>query len=81
MKGYITIEYEGTKRVDVEDVLCEVSEDVLKQEAMDRGIKIYDDSPSFDSHKDNNRRRLCELLGLNYHTSKEEIINELKTRL
>ena len=85
MKGYITIEYEGTERVDVEDVLCEVSDDVLKQEAAERGLIKDDesvcDTPFFDNHKDNNRRRMCELLGLNYHTSKEEIINELKARL
>ena len=84
MKGYITIEYEGTKEVAVEDVVDQVSDDILREEAIKRGIISKDgegNRPLFSCNKDENRRAMCDSLGLNYHTSKEDIINELKTRL
>lgn len=84
MKGYITIEYEGTERVDVEDVLCEVSDELLKQEAIERGIIIEekeDVQPFFSNNKEENKRKLCKLLDLNYFTRKVDIIHTINEKL
>ena len=84
MKGYITIEYEGTERVDVEDVLCEVSDELLKQEAIKRGLIIEekeDDQPFFSNNKEENKIKLCKLLGLNYFTRKVDIIHTINEKL
>ena len=84
MKGYITIEYEGTERVDVEDVLCEVSDELLKQEAIERGLIIEekeDDQPFFSNNKEENKRKLCKLLDLNYFTRKVDIIHTINEKL
>ena len=84
MKGYITIEYEGTERVDVEDVLCEVSDELLKQEAIERGLIIEekeDNQPFFSNNKEENKRKLCKLLDLNYFTRKVDIIHTINEKL
>lgn len=84
MKGYITIEYEGTERVNVEDVLCEVSDELLKQEAIKRGLIIEekeDDQPFFSNNKEENKKKLCKLLDLNYFTRKVDIIHTINEKL
>lgn len=84
MKGYITIEYEGTERVDVEDVLCEVSDELLKQEAIKRGLIIEekeDVQPFFSNNKEENKKKLCKLLDLNYFTRKVDIIHTINEKL
>lgn len=84
MKGYITINYEGTEDVDVEDILCEISDEILKQEAIDRGIIREDNDnnqPFFSNSKEENKRKLCELLDLNYFTRKVDIIHTINEKL
>lgn len=84
MKGYITINYEGTENVDVEDVLCEVSDEILKQEAIDRGIIIEDNDdnqPFFSNNKEENKRKLCKLLDLNDYTRKVDVITLINNKL
>ena len=84
MKGYITIEYEGRERVDVEDVLCEISDELLKQEAIETGLIIEekeDDQPFFSNNKEENKRKLCKLLDLNYFTRKVDIIHTINEKI
>ena len=80
---YVDIDVEVTERVYFDDIIHDIPSDILVKELERRDIKIHDPNnvQFLDDIKDNNRRELCRLLGLNMHISKEVVLDEIASRL
>lgn len=80
---YVDIDVEVTERIYFEDIIQDIPSGLLIEELECRDIKIQDPNnvQFLDDTKDNNRRELCRMLGLNMHISKWEVMEEIARRL
>lgn len=80
---YVDIDVEVTERVYFDDIIHDIPSGLLIEELECRDIKIQDPNnvQFLDDTKDNNRRELCRMLGLNMHVDKEGVLDEIASRL
>lgn len=80
---YVDIDVEVTERVYFDDIIHDIPSGLLMEELERRDIKIQDPNnvQFLDDTKDNNRRELCRMLGLNMHVDKEGVLDEIASRL
>ena len=62
------------------DIIDQVSDELLLKELDSRGL-VPVSKEFLSGNSDENRRELCKLLELNMQTSKEKVINEIKTKI
>ena len=82
-KDYFQVEIDTTHDVYFEDIMDNIPSPLIIEECKTRGLSVQtsESSDFLQGNSDENRRELCRLLELNMHTSKEEVINEIKTKL
>lgn len=69
--------------IDDDDVLSELTDQQIKDEFEDRGLELDSEEeekrePINREYESDKKRFLCDLVGVGYYSSVEEIMNELR---
>lgn len=79
-RGYIYVEVEESVRVDVENIINEIDDELLLDELKNRDI-IKEHEENIPKEGIELRRMLCDICEIGYHSSIQTIIEILKEKL